>query len=80
MLQSNLVPSPLLLSVLIIVVYAGSQKSLQAIEGYRETEKAVWEETTAPVVHRLKEAAEEAGGEGVRALDEVHILDLANDG
>ena len=53
---------------------------LQAIEGYRETEKAVWGETTAPVVHRLKKAAEEAGGEGVRALDEVHILDLANDG
>ena len=40
----------------------------------------MWGETTAPVVHTLKKAAEEAGGEGVRALDEVHILDLANDG
>ena len=53
---------------------------LQAIEGYRETEKVGWGEATLPVVQRLKEAAEKAGGEGVRALDEVHVLDLADDG
>jgi hypothetical protein len=50
---------------------------LQAIEGYRETEKPVWGEANTPVIHRLKQVAE---GEDVRALDEVHVLDLANDG
>ena len=40
----------------------------------------MWGETTLPVVHRLKTVAEEAGEEGARALDEVHVLDLANDG
>ncbi|CAI8000411.1 Alpha-ketoglutarate-dependent dioxygenase alkB homolog 7, mitochondrial, partial [Geodia barretti] len=51
-----------------------------AIEGYRETEKPVWGEANPPVIHRLKQVAEDAGGEDVRALDEVHVLDLANDG
>ena len=53
---------------------------MQAIEGYRETEKPVWGEANPPVIHRLKQVAEDAGGEDVRALDEVHVLDLAKDG
>ena len=54
---------------------------LQAIEGYRETEKTQWREENAAVVQRLKMVAETVmEGRTVRALDEVHVLDLAKDG
>ena len=53
----------------------------QAIEGYRETEKAQWREENMAVVQRLKVIAETVTeGREVRALDEVHVLDLAKDG
>ena len=54
---------------------------MQAIEGYRETEKTQWREENMAVVQRLKVIAETATeGREVRALDEVHVLDLAKDG
>ena len=54
---------------------------VQAIEGYRETEKAQWGEENIAVVQRLKVIAESVTeGREVRALDEVHVLDLAKDG
>ena len=53
----------------------------QAIEGYRETEKALWGEANSAVIQRLKDVVE-TGMEGqvLRALDEIHVLDLAEDG
>ena len=53
---------------------------VQAIEGYRETERERWREENVSVIQRLRETAELAGGERVAALDEVHVLDLAKDG
>ena len=57
---------------------------VQAIEGYRETEKTQWREENVAVVQRLKTVAETVtvteGRMEVRALDEVHVLDLAKDG
>ena len=54
---------------------------LQAIEGYRETEKTQWQAANMAVVEKLKDVVESAAeGEELRALDEVHVLDLAKDG
>ena len=57
---------------------------MQAIEGYRETEKTHWvDPTNIAIVRKLKDVAEAAATEEAepqRALDEVHILDLAKDG
>lgn len=55
---------------------------LQAIEGYRETEKRQWSEDNMTVIQKLKDAVESATDNGaiVNTLDEVHVLDLAHDG
>lgn len=56
---------------------------LQAIEGYRETEKTSWDApTNIAIVRKLKDVAEATVTEerSQTALDEVHILDLAKDG
>ena len=53
----------------------------QAIEGYRETEKVLWGEANSTVIQRLKDVVETVmEGQVLRALDEIHVLDLAEDG
>ena len=53
----------------------------QAIEGYRETEKSHWMEVNAPTIQRLKAVAQTAvPNKTLTALNEVHALDLAQDG
>lgn len=54
---------------------------LQAIEGYRETEKLEWDPVNCSVVERLKIAACEAiGTDHLSLLPSLHVLDLATDG
>ena len=55
---------------------------LQAIQGYKETEKRQWNEDNIAVMERLKSAVESATVDrpAVRTLHEVHVLDLAHDG
>lgn len=54
---------------------------LQAIEGYRETEKLEWNPVNCPIVERLKIAACEAiGTDHLSLLPSLHVLDLAADG
>ena len=56
--------------------------SLQAITGYRETEKDTWQELESQqVVKRLLEVTKTAmEGTTLEPLSHVHILDLAPDG
>lgn len=49
--------------------------SLQAIQGYRETEKANWSDTSSAVIDRLRGVV--AGGP---TMSHIHVLDLAADG
>lgn len=54
---------------------------LQAIEGYRETEKAHWSAENMAVIQRLKRVASHVvENRQLSVLEEVHILDLAKDG
>ena len=54
---------------------------LQAIEGYRETEKLVWSPVNSLVVERLKKATCKAiGTNRLSLLPSLHVLDLAADG
>jgi len=56
-------------------------RTLQAIEGYRETEKALWSAENMAVVQRLKRVASHAvENRQLSVLEEVHVLDLAKDG
>jgi len=48
----------------------------QAIHGYRETEKPLWNETNAPAINRLKKFA----FSGSSTLNQVHVLDLSEKG
>lgn len=47
--------------------------SLQAIHGFRETEKSRWSEASRAILQRVKEAA---FGPGQALLSSVHVLDL----
>ncbi|XP_064386959.1 alpha-ketoglutarate-dependent dioxygenase alkB homolog 7, mitochondrial-like [Halichondria panicea] len=52
-----------------------------AIEGYSETEKSNWSESNTPVIQRLKAVAAAAVTDKVVVpLEQVHVLDLAEDG
>ena len=50
---------------------------VQAIHGYRETEKSRWNDNNKTVLQRVRDAAFESG---VPQLTLVHVLDLAKDG
>ncbi len=53
----------------------------QAITGYRETEKSNWNENNLPVIQRLKTIARTAvPGKVAVPLEQIHVLDLAEDG
>ena len=55
--------------------------SMQAIEGYKETEKIKWSEASQPVIARLRrEAAMAVPDKELQTLEEIHVLDLAADG
>ncbi len=54
---------------------------MQAIEGYSETEKSTWSESNTPVIQRLKAMVATAVTDKVVVpLEQVHVLDLAEDG
>lgn len=54
---------------------------IQAIEGYRETEKSRWSDASQPIIDRLKNAVTGAvDGKSLTPLEEVHVLDLAKEG
>ena len=54
---------------------------LQAIEGYRETEKSCWTEESMALVDRLCGWTRNAvKGEKLETLAGIHVLDLAKDG
>lgn len=54
---------------------------LQAIEGYRETEKSQWMEGSSHVIQRLKNVTQTAApGKTLQTLTDIHVLDLAQDG
>lgn len=67
-----------LLSILIASVIC----IVQAIIGYRETEKQIWKEKdNSAIVERLgKEVISFYGNKSAEILPHVHILDLAADG
>ena len=55
---------------------------MQAIEGYRETEKTQWTDHNLALMDRLREATAAASteGEGLETIHPMHVLDLAADG
>ena len=50
-----------------------------AIVGFRETERKLWNSANAPVITRLRETAFKGRSE-LKPLPQVHVLDLAADG
>ena len=52
--------------------------TLQAIVGFRETERKNWNPINSETIKRLREAAFDP--KGSRHLPYVHVLDLAEDG
>lgn len=50
---------------------------MQAIQGYRETEKPIWNEVNTPTITRLREFA---FGKDLTVMQHVHVLDLAENG
>ena len=56
-------------------------QNLQAIRGYRETEKSHWSDVNRSIIDRLKRTATTAvEGKVLTPIEEVHVLDLAKDG
>lgn len=57
---------------------------VQAIEGYRETEKTQWSDCSTALIERLRRetalATATPEDEGLETLQEIHVLDLAADG
>lgn len=51
--------------------------ALQAIHGFRETEKSRWSEVNGPIIQRIRD---QAFPEGSAKLTLVHVLDLAQNG
>ena len=50
---------------------------MQAIQGYRETEKKKWREKNAEIIERIRSTALPQGEDQIAF---VHVLDLAEDG
>lgn len=53
---------------------------MQAIVGYKETEKVQWSKPNAALMDRLRREMAEEKGEELETIQEIHVLDLAADG
>lgn len=62
----------------VVVVWATSVILMQAIHGYRETERSNWNVENSAVIKRIKETA--FLNDDNPPTDFVHVLDLEKDG